>query len=122
MGRIPTSLELARRAVPIQTVIFAWMVRTLQITSWLIVLLLERFFCGFSSVADIPLQSFNTVKDVVNFAVNSGRCPKKRKIMITIIYGFFWHIWKSRNDKIFNKVHISPSKRRTSLPLRFTIG
>lgn len=35
----------------------------------------------------IPPQIFNSVSEVVNFAMNWGRFPKKRKIFIIIIYG-----------------------------------
>ena len=52
--------------------------------------------------------SIGSVNDLISFAVHWGRCPKKRKIFIAIIYGFIWCGWKARNDRAFNKVRISP--------------
>ncbi|KAL4563465.1 hypothetical protein LXL04_027508 [Taraxacum kok-saghyz] len=55
----------------------------------------------------IPMPNINWVEELVTFAVQWGRCPKKRKILIAIIYGFLWNNWKARNNKVFNKVHVS---------------
>ncbi|CAI9299170.1 unnamed protein product [Lactuca saligna] len=56
---------------------------------------------------DIQVQHFNSVTKLVSFAIQWGQCPKKRKILLAIIYSFLWFGWKARNDKIFNNLKIS---------------
>lgn len=56
---------------------------------------------GFS----IGMVSLFLPSNLVNFVAHWGNCPKSRRIIITIIYGFLWCMWKNINDKVFNRVH-----------------
>lgn len=58
----------------------------------------------------IPLPVFDSVTEVIAFAANWGRCPKKKMIFVAIVYCLLWNVWKVRNDELFNNVHYSPSK------------
>nr|KAJ0227813.1 hypothetical protein LSAT_V11C100042030 [Lactuca sativa] len=58
---------------------------------------------------NIPWQTFDSVKDLVGFAANWGRCPKKRRILIAIVYDYLWFVWKARSDMVFNKRHTTPT-------------
>ncbi|KAL4577530.1 hypothetical protein LXL04_013639 [Taraxacum kok-saghyz] len=61
-----------------------------EILSWLFT------WCG------LPPMQFSGVFDFVAFAANWGRCPKKRRIITAIFYGYLWSLWRARNDKLFN--------------------
>lgn len=39
-----------------------------------------------------------------------GGNEKKRKILVGIVYGTLWSIWKSRNDLVFKSIKVSPDK------------
>ena len=58
----------------------------------------------------IPHTNFNSVRDIVNFAGEWGTCPRKRKIMVAIVFGFIWSIWRARNGKIFKKLCVPSNK------------
>lgn len=58
----------------------------------------------------IPLQNFSRVNDLGDFAAKWGCCPKKRKLLLPIVYGFIWCIRLAMNDMVFNKMRIFPSK------------
>ncbi|KAL4577659.1 hypothetical protein LXL04_013770 [Taraxacum kok-saghyz] len=59
---------------------------------------------------NIPQQRFSSTPEVVMFAANWGNCPRKRRILISIVYGSLLCVWKARNDKMFNKNRISSTK------------
>ncbi|CAI9282816.1 unnamed protein product [Lactuca saligna] len=46
---------------------------------------------------NVPLISFQTVHDVLDYASNWGTCPKKKKRLLSICYTILWSIWKVRN-------------------------
>ncbi|KAL4585949.1 hypothetical protein LXL04_010576 [Taraxacum kok-saghyz] len=52
---------------------------------------------------DYPLRYYRLYTISVLLA-KWGRCPKKRQIILAIVYGFLWSTWKVRNDLIFKKV------------------
>ncbi|KAL4567347.1 hypothetical protein LXL04_022930 [Taraxacum kok-saghyz] len=58
----------------------------------------------------ISLQNVQTVTDLVQYAAMWGNCPKRRKILLAIVYGLLWCTWKARNDAIFNKMRSTPTK------------
>ena len=53
------------------------------------------------------MQQFSKVGEAIGFAADWGRCPKKRQILLAVIYGYMWNIWKARNDKIFKRLSIT---------------
>ena len=114
IGRIPTSIELSKRGINISNPScrrqcldgvddtdhnfavcpFARGVLS-RIWNW----------CNISDPPD-----FNSVNDIISYAANWGHCPKKRKVLIAIIYGYVWSMWRMRNDRIFNDICGSISK------------
>nr|KAJ0207457.1 hypothetical protein LSAT_V11C500259380 [Lactuca sativa] len=57
----------------------------------------------------IPWKNFNLVGGLVHFAATWGNCLKERKILLAILYGFLWCIWKEKNDNIISSYHHSIS-------------
>lgn len=53
---------------------------------------------------NISCPNFNSVSDLIAFAAKWGRCPKEKKIFLSIIYGYLWCIWKATNRKAFNDI------------------
>ena len=112
MGRIPTTVELAKRGLNIPSQACLSCDSGLDETNHI---LLD---CHVAADAldwilkwcDVPSQKFNTVSEFVNFAANWGNCPKKKKIFIAICYGFLWSVWKARNDKRFNNIRCGASQ------------
>lgn len=52
-----------------------------------------------------------TVKEIIAGAVNLNMGSKrKKKALLTIIYGAIWAIWRARNDRLFNSVYANPIK------------
>ena len=51
----------------------------------------------------IDPKSFDSIGDLLSFAADWGRCPKKKRIFLAIVYGFVWSMWKTRNDCNFNR-------------------
>ena len=49
------------------------------------------------------LPQSSTVKEIVDYAKNWGRCIKKRRRFETICYGVMWSLWIARNERVFNK-------------------
>ncbi|KAL4558518.1 hypothetical protein LXL04_036719 [Taraxacum kok-saghyz] len=49
---------------------------------------------------NISHQDFASVPEIVKFAASWGHCPKRRKILHAILYGYIWFIWRSRNDLV----------------------
>ncbi|CAI9276597.1 unnamed protein product [Lactuca saligna] len=54
--------------------------------------------------------AFNGVGELVKFVGCWGSCPKRRKILIALCYGFLWCAWKIRNERRFNDTCSSQSK------------
>ncbi|CAI9286673.1 unnamed protein product [Lactuca saligna] len=42
--------------------------------------------------------------EIITFATNWGSCPKKKHVILSIVYGCFWCIWRAINDLIFNNI------------------
>lgn len=57
----------------------------------------------------IQQENFASVTDLLSFAANWSRCPKKRKRFISICHGLIWNLWKNRNDRVFNRVFANPT-------------
>lgn len=55
---------------------------------------------GWCSISPPVVQS---CRDLIDFAATWGRCPKKKRLLIAIIYAGFWNIRKARNDLIYNR-------------------
>ena len=109
-GRIPSADALSARGIPIAstactrcgeledadhiliTCPFAAQVRT-EISNW----------CG------VSFSSYNNIKSLVEFVNHWGRCPKKRKLLIMVVYGMLWRIWHFRNEKVFKARNVSVS-------------
>ena len=58
---------------------------------------------------DIRGASFCTVSEILDYAAGWGNCPKKRRILQTIIQGTLWSIWKARNERLFGNRRIPPT-------------
>lgn len=39
-----------------------------------------------------------------------GNCPIKRKTLNAIFFSTLWKIWRARNEKIFKKLSVVPTK------------
>ena len=106
IGRIPTATALGRRGIRVIDNSCPWCNEGLDEANHCLI------GCNFSTEVlkkimdwcSIDQGPFSDIKSVVSFAANWGNCPKKRKIFLSIIYGFLWTMWKARNNKIFNKV------------------
>ncbi|CAH1427794.1 unnamed protein product [Lactuca virosa] len=61
-------------------------------------------WCG---IDNIKVQS---VGDLVEFANKWGRCSKRRKILTVICYELIWTLWKTRNERLFQRCTSSPLK------------
>lgn len=59
---------------------------------------------------NIPVTDFQTVQNIIDFAIKWGNCPKRRKTLVTILFGVFWGLWRARNDRILNKIETEPVK------------
>lgn len=111
MDRIPTATALQKRKVHVNLSNCQLCDSGLDDTNHVLVQcpfmvsVLRKVFtwCG------IPFVHFNSVGELIHLAAQWGRCPKKRKIFLAIIYGCLWCGWRARNDKIFNKVNINPT-------------
>ncbi|KAL4560381.1 hypothetical protein LXL04_032531 [Taraxacum kok-saghyz] len=109
-GRIPTSDALMQRNVTVPSAtchlcannqedvnhLFLTCTTAVEVLAWIF------------SWCDINLNHFSGITDFVAFAGNWGRCPKKRKILTAILYGYLWSMWKARNEKLFNNKNSSP--------------
>ena len=42
----------------------------------------------------IPSPSLGSIREMIAFAANWGNCPKKRKVLLAITYGYAWCLWK----------------------------
>lgn len=49
----------------------------------------------------IQAPVIDSVRDALDFSVHWGRDPKKKKVLLSIVFGAFWSLWRYRNDKIF---------------------
>ena len=108
--RIPTKAALARRGMQFLNLDCHLCGSGLEDSNHVIVncLYLKETLDWLWRWCNVPAPTLNTVSDLISFAANWGRCPKKRKVFIAIIYGYFWCVWKARNNRTFNKVRITP--------------
>ncbi|KAL4558843.1 hypothetical protein LXL04_037046 [Taraxacum kok-saghyz] len=112
LDRIPTSSALALRGVHFSSIDCPFCGNKPEETNHLLVdcsfskEVLARIYkwCG------IDVIQFSGVVDLVRFAAVWGRCPKKRKLLLAVTYGYIWSIWRARNDKIFNQLIPSVGK------------
>lgn len=65
---------------------------------------------GVSRWCNTNMEPLHSVKDVVDSISRWGTCKNRRKIILTIYYGIIWSIWKSRNEKVFEKNRLPPDK------------
>lgn len=49
------------------------------------------------------MASFQTVQEVLEYALNRGNRQTNRKRLVGICYDVFQGIWKARNDRLFKK-------------------
>lgn len=61
------------------------------------------------SWCEVRLDNMNSTQELMNAVNGWGRCPKKRRILVIIVYATLWYIWKSRNENVFRHVQISSS-------------
>ena len=112
MDRIPTTAALSRRGVRTSSLSCSFCINGVDEANHIIA------DCPFALATlsrimtwcNVPIQSFSSVTDIVNFAANWGHCPKRKKIMNAIVYGYTWCVWRARNDSVFNKTRTSPGK------------
>lgn len=104
IGRIPTTMTLMSRGITLSSSTYGFCVSVdeqadhLLVTCPFAAYIREKIF----KWCDVTLTPLITgVTDLVQFAVNWERCPKKRRRFIVICYGLLWGIWKFRNDRIF---------------------
>lgn len=112
LDRIPSATALAKRRVSLPNVSCHWCDSGLDDTSHIFVACPFSLdvLCRIFQWCNIRFQFFQSVSDLIRFAAQWGRCPKMRKIFLSIIYGFLWCSWKARNDKIFNRVRTNPAR------------
>lgn len=61
---------------------------------------------------DILDHMFSYVVVFINFASSWVHCPKKRKLLLAIIYGTFWCVWRENNEKVFKKMSCTQRKQQ----------
>ena len=114
VGRIPTAEALSKRGISVNNTSCHKCNTCLDEIDHLFagcnfakdVLMKIWNWCGITSTTTNP----DSIMEIVKYAANWGNCPKKRKILIAIIYGYIWCLWKVRNDKIFNNRCASSNK------------
>ena len=62
-----------------------------------------------SNWCGISFSSCNNIISLVEFVNHWGRCPKKRKLLIMVVYGMLWRTWNFRNEKVFKNRSVSVS-------------
>lgn len=58
----------------------------------------------------IQNKSFATIKDFIDYAVAWGNCPRNKSILNMVFCCFIWNIWMTRNDEVFKKIGVPPTK------------
>ena len=74
--------------------------------------------CEFSKVmcywifrwCGIKQPQFRNVRDFIDFGASCGNCPRKGNILTMILHSTIWNIWIARNDKVFKKLGVNPTK------------
>nr|KAJ0214496.1 hypothetical protein LSAT_V11C400197810 [Lactuca sativa] len=112
IDRIPSAVALSRRGISLPSIACQIFISGIDEA--------DHFLVGCPFAKDVlawifnrcnlPFQQFDSVGELILYAASLGNCPKKRKILLAIFYGYLWYIWRARSDIVFNKTHISTSK------------
>lgn len=103
LGRIPSAEGLIKRGVHLQSSICRRCADDIESVEHIFM------YCRFSrevfeatwSWCNLGQFRFNSISEVLDFMAAWGRCPKKRRILVSICYGAMWFIWKARNAMVF---------------------
>nr|KAJ0214893.1 hypothetical protein LSAT_V11C300121650 [Lactuca sativa] len=111
LGRILTADALTHRGVNTNSTLCSMCSNQEETADHLLVdcMFANDTFKWISKWCGLDLPLFSTVEEVISFASQWGNCPKKRKILISIVYGIMWCIWPARNNRIFNQAPSKPS-------------
>lgn len=110
LWRILTNVALRRRGIQIPNILCPQCLQQdedighLMIRCPLALIVWELIF----KWCDIPDPQFDNINDLISFAKNWGRCPKRRNNLISVCYGTMWLLWKSRCDWVFKNIHSNP--------------
>ena len=110
IDRIPSAMALVQRGINVPNKACQFCVAENEETDHFLVgcPVTEEALRWIFNWCGIPWQRFQSVGELVKFAAVWGNCPKKRKILLAILYGFLWCVWNARNDLLFNKTRSSP--------------
>lgn len=64
----------------------------------------SKIWDGVFSWCNIPKQSVNTIKDILEMTENSNMVGSKKNVVYAIFLMSFWCFWKNRNDVFFSIV------------------
>ncbi|CAH1446699.1 unnamed protein product [Lactuca virosa] len=64
----------------------------------------------------------DNIRERMEFAQSWGNCPHKRDTLNLNLYSTIWNIWLARNEKIFNKKQVSPTKTTDAIIFKVLNG
>lgn len=111
-GRVPTKVALHRRGISLESTscnhcseemedsyhIFVKYNFAASVWNWVFT------WCNISQ------PNFDSINEILKYAANWGHSPKERNTFLCVCYGTILWIWRARNNMIFKKIHLSPTK------------
>lgn len=52
----------------------------------------------------LPVNEFQSVQNINDYASNWGNCPKRKDILTMILFRALRSLWKARNDRVFKRL------------------
>ncbi|KAI3497002.1 hypothetical protein L1887_39382 [Cichorium endivia] len=112
LGRIPTAASLHARGLSNSPLLCQMCNAEVESSNHLLVscpFAKEVFYWVFKWCR-CQCHVVDSITGLLNYAAMWGNCVKKKNLILCIVYCTFWLIWKARNDRIFNKVSITPPR------------
>lgn len=110
MERIPTTMALSQRGVKIETNNCSACIGESECANHVLIkcpfaaTVIQKIirWCG------VTTCNIQNIDELIQFAANWSRCPKKRKRFNEICYGMLWGIWRARNERLFQERFANP--------------